>query len=109
MSCPTALLPNTDDCLDSVPAWSLLTSSRVFVLTGPFAQKMAMTPLSKITEIRIQRSRFARFIGYGTLIFELADKEQKLRKINYVPYPETLFMELSDLLFPADEEEGSET
>lgn len=94
-----------------VTAWSVtylvVTTSRIFVLTGLLVRKMAVMPLRQITDMNIQRSRPGRILGYGTLIFELAE-EQELRKFNYVPYPEQLFLDLADLLFPANEEEDAQ-
>jgi len=57
-------------------------------------------PLSKVTDMSFQRSAMGRVFGYGEFIVESADRDQALRSVNFVPYPEQLYLEVCGLLFP---------
>jgi membrane protein YdbS with pleckstrin-like domain len=92
-------------------AWAstyfVATGSRVFLLTGLFVRTMTVIPLREITDMSLRRSKLGRFFGYGTFTLELAEKEQ-LREFSYLPYPEYLFLDLSDIIFPAHEVEDTQ-
>jgi hypothetical protein len=47
-----------------------------------------------------QRSALGRLLGYGEFIVESASQEQALHTINFLPYPEQLYLEVCGLLFP---------
>jgi len=59
-----------------------------------------MMPLAKVTDMSFRRSALGRLLGYGEFIVESAGKEQALHTINFLPYPEQLYLEVCGLLFP---------
>jgi hypothetical protein len=61
---------------------------------------VAMMPLAKVTDMSFQRSAMGRVFGYGEFIVESADQGQALRSVNFLPYPEQLYLEVCGLLFP---------
>jgi Bacterial PH domain len=86
-------------------AYFVVTDARMIIIAGLLARELAMVPLSQITDMSFQRSMLGRLLGYGTFFIELAGEGQMLRKLSYMPYPEQIFLEIADLVFPADPEE----
>jgi uncharacterized membrane protein YdbT with pleckstrin-like domain len=89
-------------------AWSLeffiVTEHRVMLITGVLNRKVAMMPLAKVTDIALERPFVGRLIGYGTFVLESAGQDQALREVEYMPYPEQLYLEVSSVIFPAEDE-----
>ena len=78
----------------------VITSHRFVETSGLFTRKVAMMPLAKVTDMSFQRSAMGRVFGYGEFIVESADQGQALRSVNFLPYPEQLYLEVCGLLFP---------
>lgn len=78
----------------------VITSQRLLMATGLITRKIAMMPLSKVTDMSFQRSLVGRMLGYGEFILESAGQDQALRVITYIPYPESLYLEVVSMLFP---------
>jgi uncharacterized membrane protein YdbT with pleckstrin-like domain len=76
-----------------VIAWSveffLVTEHRVMVIKGVLNRNVAMMPLSKVTDIALERS--------------LAGRMQALRNVGFMPYPEQLYLEVSGVIFGAED------
>jgi uncharacterized membrane protein YdbT with pleckstrin-like domain len=79
----------------------IVTSHRFILTSGVFNRKVAMMPLAKVTDMTFQRSFLGRVFGYGTFILESAGQDQALSKVDFIPYPEQLYLEVCDLLFPS--------
>ena len=77
----------------------VVTSARLLLATGVFKKSVNMMPLSKVTDMRFERSPTGRLFGYGTFIVESAGQDQALRNINHLPYPEQLYIEVCGLIF----------
>ena len=77
-----------------------VTNKRMILVSGPVVRKVAMMPLAKVTDMSFQRSAMGRVFGYGEFIVESADQDQALRSVNFLPYPEQLYLEVCGLLFP---------
>ncbi|HUL25335.1 MAG TPA: PH domain-containing protein [Streptosporangiaceae bacterium] len=84
--------------------WSVdyfvVTSQRMILTSGLLTRKVAMMPLNKVTDMSFQRSFGGRLFGYGEFIIESAGQDQALRNIPFIPYPEQLYLEVCNLLFP---------
>jgi uncharacterized membrane protein YdbT with pleckstrin-like domain len=79
----------------------VVTSQRMILTSGVLARKVAMMPLVKVTDMSFQRSFFGRLLGYGEFILESAGQDQALRVIDHIPYPEQLYLEVCNLIFPS--------
>jgi uncharacterized membrane protein YdbT with pleckstrin-like domain len=79
----------------------VVTSHRVILTSGLITRKVAMMPLAKVTDMTFQRSFLGRVFGYGTFILESAGQDQALSKVDFIPYPEQLYLEVCALLFPS--------
>jgi Bacterial PH domain len=78
----------------------VVTSQRMILTSGLLSRKVAMMPLNKVTDMSFQRSFAGRLLGYGEFIIESAGQDQALRNIPFIPYPEQLYLEVCNLLFP---------
>lgn len=76
-----------------------VTKVRVMLVTGLIAKRVDMMPLSKITDLTVNRSVLGRMLGYGTLVLESAGQDQALSKVEYVPEPEAIYLEISAAAF----------
>ncbi|GAB3711381.1 PH domain-containing protein [Nocardiopsis oceani] len=86
-----------------VAEWSVdyfvITSARLLLTTGLITRQVNMMPLGKVTDMRFERTLLGRFLGYGTFVMESAGQDQALSKINFIPYPEQLYLEVVGLIF----------
>ncbi len=87
-----------------VANWSVdffvLSSKRLLLITGVFTRKVAFLPLNKVTDMRFERSVNGRFLGYGTFILETAGQDQAFREVDFIPYPEQLYLEVCGMIMP---------
>src|SRR6266581_1496736 len=56
--------------------------------------------LNKVTDMRFERSMNGRFLGYGTFILETAGQDQAFREVDFIPYPEQLYLEVCGMIMP---------
>ncbi|MBA9007072.1 MULTISPECIES: PH domain-containing protein [Thermomonospora] len=91
-----------------VITWSIeffiVTEHRVMMVTGVLNRKVAMMPLAKVEDIKLDRSVVGRMLGYGEFEIESAGDKQALRNVAYMPYPEQLYLEISSMIFGAEDE-----
>jgi uncharacterized membrane protein YdbT with pleckstrin-like domain len=89
-------------------AWSVdyfvVTSQRMILTSGVLTRKVAMMPLVKVTDMSFQRSFWGRLLGYGEFILESAGQDQALRTVGHIPYPEQLYLEVCNLIFPSKDD-----
>lgn len=95
-----------------VAEWSVdyfvVTSKRIIVTYGLIVRKVAMMPLSKVTDMSFQRSLLGRLLGYGEFVLESAGQDQALSRIDFIPYPETLYLDVCAMLFPSDSNDSDD-
>jgi len=77
-----------------------VTDNRMILVSGFVVRKVAMMPLTRVTDMSFRRSALGRLLGYGEFIIESAGQKQALRTINFLPYPEQLYLEVCGLVFP---------
>ena len=78
----------------------VITSHRFVETSGLFTRKVAMMPMKKVTDMTFSQSFLGRIFGYGTFILESAGQDQALSNVDFIPYPEQLYLEVCELLFP---------
>ena len=86
----------------------IVTSRRMLLATGVISRKVAMMPLVKVTDMSFQRSSLGRLLGYGEFILESAVQDQALRRVDHLPYPEQLYLEVCGLIFPGRKDDGDD-
>jgi hypothetical protein len=93
----------------------VVTNERMMLVRGVLTRTAAAMPLQKVTGLALKRTVPGRLLGYGTLIIDCPGRRQVFRKVRYLPYPEQLYLEISNLLgreeldetaYPADDGEG---
>ncbi|MFL6189453.1 MAG: PH domain-containing protein [Actinomycetes bacterium] len=72
--------------------------------TGVITRKVNMMPLAKVTDMTFQRSPMGRLLGFGEFILESAGQDQALTNVDYLPYPEQLYLEVCGLIFKDKDE-----
>lgn len=75
------------------------TSYRIIYIHGIVTRKIAMLPLTKVTDMRYDRTPAGQIFDYGLFIIESAGQEQALRELNYVPEPDTTYKQVVDWIF----------
>jgi uncharacterized membrane protein YdbT with pleckstrin-like domain len=86
----------------------VVTSQRMLQVEGVVTRKVLMMPLVKVTDMTFERDFLGRVLGYGTFILESAGQDQALDRVDHVPYPEQLYLEICRLIFPGKEDEGDD-
>jgi uncharacterized membrane protein YdbT with pleckstrin-like domain len=76
-----------------------VTKVRVMLVHGIVTRRVDMMPLSKVTDLTVDRSILGRMLGYGTIVLESAGQEQALSRVEYVPEPEAIYLDISSVAF----------
>jgi uncharacterized membrane protein YdbT with pleckstrin-like domain len=77
----------------------VVTDQRVILTSGIITRKVAMMPLSKVTDMTYQRSVLGQMLGYGVFIVESAGQDQALSRVDFLPRPDRLYIQVAELLF----------
>lgn len=77
----------------------VVTDKRFMLTTGVFVTRVAMMPITKVTDLTYERSALGRMLGYGTLIVESAGQIQALNRVEFLPKPELVYDAISELVF----------
>lgn len=84
----------------------VVTSHRILLTSGLLTRKVAMMPLTKVTDMSFQRTFAGRVFGFGEFIVESAGQDQALRNIDHIPYPEQLYLEVCGMLFGTNDDQA---
>jgi membrane protein YdbS with pleckstrin-like domain len=89
--------------------WSVdyfvVTTERLLLTRGFLTRRVNMLPLTKIVDMSFERSFPGRLLGYGAFTVETAGKDQALRNVEFIPYPEQLYLLICGMLFPSSAED----
>ena len=92
--------------------WSVnyfvVTSQRMLLTSGFITRRVAMMPMTKVTDMSFQRTFQGQLLGYGTFVLESAGQDQALRTVDHLPYPEQLYLEVCGVLFPGRPDESDD-
>jgi len=77
----------------------VVTDMRVIMTSGIITRKVAMMPLVKVTDMTYERSVLGQLLGYGVFIVESAGQDQALSRVNFLPRPDRLYIQVAELLF----------
>ncbi|HZT64756.1 MAG TPA: PH domain-containing protein [Acidimicrobiales bacterium] len=80
----------------------VVTDQRVMLITGLTTRRVAMLPLRKVTDMTYKRSPTGRLFGFGEFVMESAGNSQGLRRVEYVPEPDRIYLAVSRLVFGED-------
>lgn len=76
-----------------------VTNVRVILVHGILTRRVDMMPLNKITDLTVNRSIMGRMLGYGTIVLESAGQDQALSKVEHIPEPESIYLDISAMAF----------
>ena len=77
----------------------LATDRRLMLVYGIVTRKVAIMPMSKVTDMRYDRTVPGQLFGYGKYILESAGQDQALSVVNFVPDPDRHYQEISAVIF----------
>jgi uncharacterized membrane protein YdbT with pleckstrin-like domain len=77
----------------------LATDRRLMQVSGIVTRQVDIMPMSKVTDMRYDRTLTGQLFGYGVYILESAGQDQALSKINFVPDPDHHYQEISAVIF----------
>jgi hypothetical protein len=77
----------------------LATDRRLVLVYGIVVRKVAMMPMSKVTDMRYDRSLWGMLFGYGVFVLESAGQDQALTKVNFIPEPDLHYQQISQVIF----------
>lgn len=87
--------------------WFVATDRRMLLVYGFITQRVAMMPLTKVTDMNYGRSVLGRLLGYGRFVLESAGQDQALREINYLPDPDEKYRRICATIFAEGRGRGS--
>ena len=90
--------------IDWLLTYFVITSQRLLLARGFPTRRVDMMPLTKVTDMSFNRSPIGQILGFGEFVVESAGQDQALRHIEYLPYPEQLYLEVCGLIFKDKEE-----
>ena len=82
--------------------WFAATDKRLILTYGLTTQKVAMMPLTKVTDMSYNRSPLGRLLGYGTFVLESAGQDQALHRIRWVADPDRTYRAICAEMFGID-------
>jgi uncharacterized membrane protein YdbT with pleckstrin-like domain len=77
----------------------LATDRRLVLVYGIVVRKVAMMPMSKVTDMRYDRTLLGMMLGYGVYVLESAGQDQALTKVNFIPEPDLHYQQISQVIF----------
>ena len=79
--------------------WFVVTDERLLLTYGLVTRRVAIMPLTKVTDMSYNVTVPGRVLGYGEFVFESAGQDQALHKVSYLGRSQELFAVLSNELF----------
>jgi membrane protein YdbS with pleckstrin-like domain len=77
----------------------ILTNKRVMVVNGIVTRRVAMMPLTRVTDMKYEQSPLGRTLNYGTFVLESAGQEQALREVKHLPNPNELYLRVVEEMY----------
>ena len=85
--------------------WFVATDKRLILTYGLITRKVAMMPLTKVTDMSYNRSPLGRLLGYGTFVMESAGQDQALHTVGWVADPDRTYRAMCAEIFGVDNDE----
>jgi membrane protein YdbS with pleckstrin-like domain len=85
--------------------WLVATDKRLILTYGLITRKVAMMPLTKVTDMSYNRSPLGRLLGYGTFVMESAGQDQALHTVGWVADPDHTYRAMCAEIFGIDNAE----
>lgn len=92
------------DVLNWSVQYIVITQRRLILTSGLTGRRVTVIPLVTLRDLAFVRSTGGRLLGYGAFTFEAGGQSNTV--IDYIPYPEQLYLEIQGLLFLANDRTG---
>jgi hypothetical protein len=83
--------------------WFVATDKRLILTHGLITRRVAMMPLTKVTDMSYNRSAMGRLLGYGTFVMESAGQDQALHRVRWVADPDRTYRAICAEIFVVDD------
>ena len=90
-------------------SYCIVTRDRMLVINGVLARDVAMIPFAQLININFERSTLGRLLGYASFILDVDDQVMPVWRINFLPYPERVYLEILSIVLPYLPGEASST
>jgi len=77
----------------------VLTNKRIMLITGIVSRNVAMMPLARVTDMKYTQTPLGRVLGYGTFEIESAGQDQALRRVENLPNPTDLYLQVVEEMY----------
>ncbi|GAB6901676.1 PH domain-containing protein [Kineosporia succinea] len=81
----------------------LATDRRLMLVHGIITRQVDIMPMSKVTDMRYDRTVTGQILGYGKFVMESAGQDQALSTINYIPDSDLHYQQISQIIFAPSE------
>jgi membrane protein YdbS with pleckstrin-like domain len=72
----------------------IVSEERILLIKGVLARDVTMIPMARLSDISFKRSAMGRLFGYGFFLVELTGVSRGQHRIDFLPYPEQLYLEI---------------
>lgn len=72
-------------------SWFAVTDERLLLSYGRLTHKLAMMPLSKVTDMTYVRTSVGQTLGFGEFVLESAGQDQALHRVRLLPRSQLLY------------------
>jgi membrane protein YdbS with pleckstrin-like domain len=83
-----------------------VTNERILLISGVISRKITTVSLANVKDLDFERSTGGNLFGYGTFTITAEGKPKIV--IDYIPYPEQLYLEFVNLLMPSKPDDDDE-
>ena len=80
----------------------VVTDKRVLLVSGLLTRRVAIMPLTKVTDLTYEQSVAGRLLGFGAFVIESAGQHQALSRVDFLSEPNRRYHQVSALLFGTD-------
>lgn len=77
----------------------IVSAERILLIKGVLARDVTMIPMVRLSDISFKRSVMGRLFGYGFFLVELTGASRGQHRIDFLPYPEQLYLEVLAVIF----------
>jgi membrane protein YdbS with pleckstrin-like domain len=84
----------------------VLTNKRIMLVEGVIARRVAMMPLTRVTDMKYTQSPLGRVLRFGTFEIESAGQDQALRTVNNLPNPTDLYQQVVEEMYEPEASEA---
>ncbi len=89
------------DVLNWSVQYIVVTQRRLLLTSGLTGRRVTVLPLVTLRDLAFVRSTGGRLLGYGAFTFEAGGQSNTV--IDYIPFPEQMYLEIYHLLFRAED------